>query len=272
MRHKSLVILGCAAFVLALSIVPAEAQRRHRGGRVTVIRHSPLLWGGGFHTGFYRPYYFGFGQWYPYPSPVFGYPPGILSRRWRGLAAPAGDAARRGGVRRRLRRGRGRRLRWRVPAAAARARSARDRDLSSEPPHAAAEHLLQPRIDPHDPPHARSAAAGRHRGTATGAARDACVSWNAGTTGHAAERAESDRAPEGRARARSHCACSRAMRRCSSTASRGEDRRRRIGSSFSSPKGRTACASRNPDFKRSPSTSTCAPAKRPASTSVCCRE
>jgi hypothetical protein len=77
-RHKSLVILGCAAFVLALSGVPAEAQRRHRGGgRVTVIRHSPLLWGGGFHPGFYRPFHFGFGQWYPYPSPVFGYPPGI---------------------------------------------------------------------------------------------------------------------------------------------------------------------------------------------------
>ena len=77
-RHKSLVILGCAAFALALSTVPAEAQRRHRGGgRVTVIRHSPLLWGGGFHTGFYRPLHFGFGQWYPYPHPVFGYPPGI---------------------------------------------------------------------------------------------------------------------------------------------------------------------------------------------------
>jgi len=78
-RYKSLVILGCAALMFALSTVPAEAQRRYRGGRrVTVIRHSPLLWGGGFHTGFYRPYHFGFGQWYPYPSPVFGYPPGIF--------------------------------------------------------------------------------------------------------------------------------------------------------------------------------------------------
>lgn len=80
MRHKTLIMLGCAAFALALSVAPAEAQRRHRhgGGRVTVIRHSPLLWGGGFHTGFYRPFHFGFGQWYPYPYPVFGYPPGIF--------------------------------------------------------------------------------------------------------------------------------------------------------------------------------------------------
>ena len=78
MRHKYLVILGCATLVLALSTIPAEAQRRHRGGvgsRVTVIRHSPLLWGGGF--GFYRPYYMSFGQWYPYPHPVFGFPPGV---------------------------------------------------------------------------------------------------------------------------------------------------------------------------------------------------
>jgi hypothetical protein len=63
--------------VLALSIIPAEAQRRHRSGHITVIRHSPLLWGGGFHGGFYRPYFFGFGQWYPHPYPVFGFPPGI---------------------------------------------------------------------------------------------------------------------------------------------------------------------------------------------------
>ena len=46
-------------------------------GHVTVIRHSPLLWGGGF----YRrssivPTTSGFGQWYPYPQP-FGFPPGI---------------------------------------------------------------------------------------------------------------------------------------------------------------------------------------------------
>ena len=79
MRHKHLIMFGCAAFVLALSVAPLEAQRgRHGGGRVTVIRHSPLLWGGGFYPAYYRPYYFGFGQWYPYPNPVFGYPPGIF--------------------------------------------------------------------------------------------------------------------------------------------------------------------------------------------------
>lgn len=78
MRHKYLVILGGAAFVLALSTIPAEAQRRHRRGvgHVTVIRHSPLLWGGGFYSGFH-PYYLGYGQWYPYPHPVFGLPPGM---------------------------------------------------------------------------------------------------------------------------------------------------------------------------------------------------
>jgi hypothetical protein len=52
-RHKYLVILGCATLTLALSTIPAEAQRRH------------------------HPYYFGFGQWYPYPHPVFGFPPGM---------------------------------------------------------------------------------------------------------------------------------------------------------------------------------------------------
>ncbi|HUP38539.1 MAG TPA: PEGA domain-containing protein [Vicinamibacterales bacterium] len=80
MRHKNLIMFGCAAFVLALSVAPLEAQRNRRGGggHVTVIRHSPLLWGGGFYPAYYRPYYFGFGQWYPYPNPVFGYPPGIF--------------------------------------------------------------------------------------------------------------------------------------------------------------------------------------------------
>ena len=77
MRHKSVLILGCATLMLALSTIPAEAQRRHRGGHITVIRHSPLFWGGGFHSGFYHPYYFGVGQWYPHPYPVFGYPPGF---------------------------------------------------------------------------------------------------------------------------------------------------------------------------------------------------
>lgn len=58
--------------ICALSTVPVEAQRHHRGGRVAVIHHSPLFWGGGF----YHPYYLGFGQWYPYPYPVYGFPPG----------------------------------------------------------------------------------------------------------------------------------------------------------------------------------------------------
>jgi hypothetical protein len=77
LRHKHLVIFGCATLMLALTTLPAEAQRRHRGGHIAVIRHSPLFWGGGFHTGFYNPYYFGVGQWYPHPYPVFGYPPGF---------------------------------------------------------------------------------------------------------------------------------------------------------------------------------------------------
>jgi hypothetical protein len=75
--HRHLVILGCATLMLALTIVPAEAQRRHRRGHITVVRHSPLFWGGGFHSGFYHPYYFGMRQWYPHPYPVFGYPPGF---------------------------------------------------------------------------------------------------------------------------------------------------------------------------------------------------
>jgi len=45
---------------------------------VAVIQHSPLFWGGGFYSGFYSPYYFGFGQWYP-PYPAFGYPAGVYS-------------------------------------------------------------------------------------------------------------------------------------------------------------------------------------------------
>ena len=77
MRHKHLIVFSCAALVFALSTLSAEAQRRHRGGRVTVIRHSPLLWGPGFHSGFYPPYYLGFGHWYPHPYPGFGFPPGM---------------------------------------------------------------------------------------------------------------------------------------------------------------------------------------------------
>lgn len=52
-RHKNLIMIGCATFVLALSTVPAEAQR----GRT-------------------HHYGFGFGQWYPHP--VFGYPRGVF--------------------------------------------------------------------------------------------------------------------------------------------------------------------------------------------------
>lgn len=55
-RYKFLIIAGCATLVLALSTIPAEAQRHGRG--------------------FYNPYYFGFGQWYPAPYP-YGFPPGI---------------------------------------------------------------------------------------------------------------------------------------------------------------------------------------------------
>ena len=78
MRPRYVIIAGCAVLIAALSAIPVQAQRPHRGhggGRVTVIRHSPLLWGGGFYRGFYHPYHLGFGQWYPYP--VFGFPPGL---------------------------------------------------------------------------------------------------------------------------------------------------------------------------------------------------
>jgi len=65
---------------LALVFLPANfsyAQRHYHGshGRVTVIPSSPLLWGGGFYSGFYPPYYPGFGLWYGYP--MFGFPPGV---------------------------------------------------------------------------------------------------------------------------------------------------------------------------------------------------
>ena len=146
-RHKSLVILGCAAVVLALSTVPAEAQRRHRGG--TRHGHSTLaaLVGWRVSQRLLPPVLLRL--WPVVSVSISGVwiSAGHLSRRWRRHAAAAGDAARRVGLRRRLCGGRGRRLRRRVPAAAARARSARNRDLSSEPPHAATEHLLQPGID-----------------------------------------------------------------------------------------------------------------------------
>ena len=78
MGQKSFITATCAALLLAFSTIPAQAQRHHHGGggHVTVIGHSPLLWGGGFYGGFYNPYYLGFSQWYPAPFP-YGYPPGI---------------------------------------------------------------------------------------------------------------------------------------------------------------------------------------------------
>lgn len=81
MRVKSFITVVCAATMLAASTITAEAQRHYHGsggGQVTVIRHSPLLWGWGFYGGFY-PYHVGvgFGPWYPYPYPAFGYPVGI---------------------------------------------------------------------------------------------------------------------------------------------------------------------------------------------------
>jgi hypothetical protein len=80
-RQRALFLVACATVIAAISTEPAYAQRHHRGGRhhATIIRHSPLLWGGGFYgAGFYHPYYLGFGQWYPYPYPVFGFPHGPL--------------------------------------------------------------------------------------------------------------------------------------------------------------------------------------------------
>jgi hypothetical protein len=79
-RHKAQFVVACAAVILALSPVSANAQRHHRGGshHVAVVRHSPLLWGGVYGGGFYHPYYLGFAQWYPYPYPVFGFPGGHI--------------------------------------------------------------------------------------------------------------------------------------------------------------------------------------------------
>jgi hypothetical protein len=75
-RYRSHILVGGVIALIALASVPTEAQRRHHGrGHVTVIRHSPLLWGGGYFSGFYHPYYAGFGPWYPYPG--FGFPTGV---------------------------------------------------------------------------------------------------------------------------------------------------------------------------------------------------
>ncbi len=69
MRHKYLLIFACAALFFTLSAGSGEAQRRHRGGHPIIVR-SPLLFGA-----YYSPYYTRLGQWYPFPYPVFGFPP-----------------------------------------------------------------------------------------------------------------------------------------------------------------------------------------------------
>jgi hypothetical protein len=56
-RPNSLVVFGFASLVLTASTSPLEAQRHHGGS--------------------YHPYYAGYSQWYPYPYPVFGFPPGV---------------------------------------------------------------------------------------------------------------------------------------------------------------------------------------------------
>ena len=81
MRHRFPIILAFCASLVIVAAVPASAQRRHHSrGRITVIRHSPLLWGGGFgfYRSFYHPYYLGYAQWYPHPG--FGFPlPGFYA-------------------------------------------------------------------------------------------------------------------------------------------------------------------------------------------------
>lgn len=81
MRHKNFTTVAGAILFLTLTVVPAHAQR-HRG-RGPIIVRSPLLF-----SSYYDPF-FAFGQpgapnvatalgweWYPYPYPVFGIPPG----------------------------------------------------------------------------------------------------------------------------------------------------------------------------------------------------
>ena len=72
MRRKYLGLFGCViTLLLALSIVPAEAQRHHGGHRGPGIVRSPLFFGG-----YYSPYFLGYSQWYPHPW--FGSPAGPL--------------------------------------------------------------------------------------------------------------------------------------------------------------------------------------------------
>ena len=65
MQHKLIVYL-IASVAIAAAPAHAQGRRGHFGQPVRV-----------FVGGFYNPYYyaFGFGQWYPYPGPVIGYPP-----------------------------------------------------------------------------------------------------------------------------------------------------------------------------------------------------
>jgi len=54
-RSRPYIIIGCAAAIGVLASGSITAQRHDHGG------------------GFY-PYYLGFGQWYPYPYPILGFP------------------------------------------------------------------------------------------------------------------------------------------------------------------------------------------------------
>ena len=257
MVQKSPISLSCAALIIGLSTIPAEAQPHHGGGHVTVIQHSPLLWGGGFYGfygGFY-PYYLGFGQSYPYP---YAYPPGVypndpaVSVRLQvtpreasvfvdGYAAGIVDDY--DGVFQRLQ---------------ARARAARNRHLSSRPSHAAAAASTTTRDrrtrsarrwircapgEPAEPQPVPRASAGD--------VRNAGASCRAGTL-------LGSRAPRHARAARAAGRRDRARRR------RAVARTAVAGPSRDSARRRDApCARRESRvFKRSPSTSTCARARR----------
>ena len=56
MRHHTLLSVALATVVSAYSTVQADAQTHHQP----------------------HPYYSGFAQWYPYPYPFFGFPPGAV--------------------------------------------------------------------------------------------------------------------------------------------------------------------------------------------------
>ena len=269
------VMFGCATLMLALSTVPAEAQRRHRGGRVTVIRSLAAVLGRRVRAASTILTIWAFGQWYPYPYPVFGLSARHLySRRWRCRAAAAGDAARRSvyvdgyaagrvddydGVFQRLRL---------VPGP--------HEIVIYHPSHRTlrqniyynpgSTHTIRHTLEP--------CSAGDIARAAAGAARHACVSaecpGSRPSAGSDAARLKTSD-PEG---TRGHARAARAAGRCD-----GARRRRAMaraadaGSARHSARRRAASRTdrETRDFSRSPSTSTCAPAKRPASTSVCSR-